>query len=122
MFLFSLLLFSELFVVFIGKYYGHENNYNIALTTELEITFYLTIFVLKWFDFLKQALNLKFIKNDFQNIVFANFIAEENRLQWAPLNGITDNGNNREYKKIYPDWQVPNHSLIPNFTLKLIYL
>jgi hypothetical protein len=95
MFLFSLLLFSELFVFFIGKYYGHENNYNIALTTELEITFYLTIFVLKWFDFLKQALNLKFIKNDFQNIVFANFIAEENRLQWVWLNGITDNGNNR---------------------------
>ncbi len=62
MFLFSLLLFSELFVVFIGKYYGHENNYNIALTTELEVTFYLTIFVLKWFDFFKQVKNLKSIK------------------------------------------------------------
>jgi hypothetical protein len=79
-------------------------------------------FVLKWFDFFKHVKNLKSIKNDLQNIVFANFIAEENRLQWVRLNGIKDNGNNREYKKIYPDWQVPNHSLIPNFTLQLILI
>ncbi len=43
-------------------------------------------------------------------------------LQWAPLNGITDDRINRLMGLNLSDWQVPNSSFTPNFTLKVVHL